>query len=139
MSTTTAVIGTNTVNSISKRVVLPRVIDQIYGTNALFWRLNKANKRYYDGGTHIEVPFMYATWSNGGPYQGYDLLDVAPNDTIKNGAWDIKQQYVLSPSMVSPSPSATAPRPSPTCSPSSGSRPACRWPTTSVPASTPTS
>jgi len=94
MSTTTAVIGTNTVNSISKRVVLPRVIDQIYGTNALFWRLNKANKRYYDGGTHIEVPFMYATWSNGGPYQGYDLLDVAPNDTIKNGAWDIKQQYV---------------------------------------------
>ena len=26
--------------------------------------------------------------------QGDDLLDVAPNDTIKNGAWDIKQQYV---------------------------------------------
>lgn len=87
-------IGTNMVNSISRRHILPVVVDQIYGTNALFWRLNAANKRYITGGTHVEVPFMYAQFSNGGPYQGYDLLDVAPNDTVKNGGWDTKQQYV---------------------------------------------
>lgn len=87
-------IGTNAVNSLSRRYILPVIVDQVYGTNALFWRLNQANKKYISGGTHVEVPFMYSELSNGGPYQGYDLLDVAPNDTIKNGGWDIKQQYV---------------------------------------------
>lgn len=87
-------IGTNAVNSLSRRHILPVIVDQVYNTNALFWRLNQANKKYISGGVHVEVPMMYAELTNGGPYQGYDLLDVAPNDTIKNGGWDIKQHYV---------------------------------------------
>lgn len=87
-------IGTNAVSSLSRRHILPVIVDQVYGTNALYWRLNQANKKYISGGVHVEVPFMYSEFTNGGPYQGYDLLDVAPNDTIKNGGWDIKQHYV---------------------------------------------
>lgn len=87
-------IGTNAVTSLSRRHILPVIVDQVYGTNALYWRLNQANKKYISGGTHVEVPFMYSEFTNGGPYQGYDLLDVAPNDTVKNGGWDIKQHYV---------------------------------------------
>jgi len=88
------IIGTNVVSSISRRHILPVVVDMVYRSNALYWRLNRANKRNISGGTHVEVPFMYAEFTNGGPYQGYDLLDVAPNDTVKNGGWDIKQHYV---------------------------------------------
>lgn len=87
-------IGTNAVTSLSRRHILPVIVDQVYGTNALFWRLNQANKKYISGGTHVEVPFMYSEFTNGGPYQGYDQLDVSPNDTVKNGGWDIKQHYV---------------------------------------------
>lgn len=87
-------IGTNTVTSISRRHILPQIVDMIYTTNALFFRLNAANKKQIAGGIHVEVPFMYTQFGNGGPYQGYDLLDVAPNDTIINGGWDIRQQYV---------------------------------------------
>jgi hypothetical protein len=87
-------IGTNAVNSLSERYVLPVIVDQIYNGNALFWRLNQANKKAIQGGTHVEAPMMYAEFTNGGPYQGYDLLDIAPNDTVKNGGWDIKQYYV---------------------------------------------
>lgn len=87
-------IGTNAVSSLSRRHILPVIVDQIYGSNALFFRLNAANKKYISGGMHVEVPFMYQEFTNGGPYQGYDLLDVAPNDTVKNGGWDIKQHYV---------------------------------------------
>lgn len=87
-------IGTDTVSSISRSYIFDQIIDMIYPTNALFFRLNQSNKKMIDGGTHVEVPFMYTQFANGGPYQGYDLLDVSPNDTIKNGGWDIKQQYV---------------------------------------------
>lgn len=87
-------IGTDVVTSLARRFILPEVADVVYGQNILFYRLNKANKRIVRGGTQIEAPFMYSRFSNGGPYQGYDALDVAPNDTIKNGAWDWKQHYV---------------------------------------------
>lgn len=89
-----ALVGVDEVTALSRRHILPTIVDQIYASNALFWRLNGANKRAISGGYHIEVPFMYQEFSNGGPYQGYDLLDVAPNDTVKNGKFDIRQHYV---------------------------------------------
>lgn len=89
-----ALVGIDEVTSLSRTYILPTVVDQIYATNALFWRLNSSNKKQVLGGYQIEVPMMYAEFSNGGPYQGYDVLDVAPNDTVKNGKWDWKQHYV---------------------------------------------
>lgn len=89
-----ALVGLDEVTSLSRTYILPTIVDQIYASNALFWRLNAANKKSISGGYQFEVPFMYSELSNGGPYQGYDVLDVAPNDTVKNGKWDIKQHYV---------------------------------------------
>lgn len=87
-------IGTATVTSIARRFIMPEVVDNVYGGNALLFRLNAANKRIVQGGTQIEVPLMYARLSNGGPYQGFDLLNTTPSDTVKNAAFDWKQQYV---------------------------------------------
>lgn len=87
-------IGTNVVTSIARRYILPEIVDNIYASNAIFFRMHKANKKIVRGGYQIEVPLMYSRFAAGGFYQGYDLLDTAPSDTVKNGAWDWKQAYV---------------------------------------------
>lgn len=87
-------IGQDTVTAVARRYILPEVVDNVYNSNVITFRLNSANKRIIQGGTQIEVPLMYARFAAGGPYRGYDLLNVAPSDTVKNGAWDWKQHYV---------------------------------------------
>lgn len=87
-------IGTNVVTSIARRYILPEIVDNIYGRNLMFFRLNQANKKIVRGGTQIEVPLMYDTFAAGGFYSGFEELTIAPSDTVKNGAWDWKQAMV---------------------------------------------
>lgn len=87
-------IGTNEINSISRRYIMPTLVDNIYQSNLLFFRLNARAKKVLQGGLQIEIPLVYTQFVNGGAYQGFDLLDVAPNDTVKNAAFDWKQAYV---------------------------------------------
>jgi hypothetical protein len=87
-------IGADTLTALSRRHIMPMIVDNVYNSNTIFFRLYKANKRIIQGGTQIEVPLMYRRFTAGGPYQGYDTLTVAPEDTVKNGAWDWKQHYV---------------------------------------------
>lgn len=87
-------IGADTVTALSRRYIMPMIVDNVYNSNPIFFRLYKANKRIIQGGTQIEVPLMYRRFTSGGPYQGYEILDTTPQDTVKNGAWDWKQHYV---------------------------------------------
>lgn len=87
-------IGTNVVNSIARRYILPEVADNVYNSNALFFRLNQANKKLVRGGYQIEVPLMYQRFAAGGAYSGTDLLDITPSDTVRNAAFDWRQYYV---------------------------------------------
>lgn len=87
-------IGTNVVTSISRQFILPDIADQVYKSNPIWFRLNASNRRVLQGGTQIEVPLMYAALAAGGFYNGFDLLNVTPSDTIKNAAFDWKQAYV---------------------------------------------
>lgn len=86
-------IGVDVVTSISRQYIMPEVIDNVYRSNPIFYRLNAA-RRKITGGTQIEVPMMYARFAAGGPYQGFDVLNVAPSDTIRNLVFTWKQQYV---------------------------------------------
>lgn len=87
-------IGTNTLNSISRRYIVPRVHDNLYLSNVLFFRMNAQNKVILQGGLQIEVPLLYANFAAGGPYSGFDILDTTPSDQIKNAAFDWKQYFV---------------------------------------------
>lgn len=87
-------IGTNELNSLSRRWIIPTVHDNLYKSNVMFFRLNAQNKVLLQGGLQIEVPLLYANFAAGGPYQGFDLLDTSPSDTIKNAAFDWKQYDV---------------------------------------------
>jgi hypothetical protein len=72
---------------------MPTVVDNCYNSNPVFFRINKS-KRFIKGGTQIEVPLMYSRFTNGGAYEGLDVLTISPSDTIKNGVWDWRQYYV---------------------------------------------
>ena len=87
-------VGTNAITSISRRFILPRLTDNIYGGNLMFFRLTTKNKKMLQGGYQIEAPLVYSEFAAGGAYSGYDLLDISPTDNIKNGAWAWKQYYV---------------------------------------------
>lgn len=88
-------IGADTLTSIARHHILPQVTDNAYlKNNALLYRLIRANKRMIQGGTQIEVPMLYKRFNTGGTYRGFDVLNVAPQDTIKNGYVDWKQHYV---------------------------------------------
>lgn len=86
-------VGTNMLNSLSRRFLIPQVVDNVYGNVLMFYRLNSMNKKRIQGGTQIEIPLNYAAFSNGGEYQGFEVLDISPQDTVKNAAWDWKQYY----------------------------------------------
>ena len=86
-------IGTNTVTALSRRLILPRITDNVYNSNVLFYRWMRANKFVQQGGTQIEQPLMYTRMAAGGSYSGYQLLNVTPSDTIQNAAFLWKQYY----------------------------------------------
>lgn len=87
-------IGTNEINSISRRYIYPTLVDNLYHSNLMFYRLNAKKKKILQGGLQIEIPLVYSRFAAGGFYQGFELLDVSPSDTVKNAAFDWKQAYV---------------------------------------------
>lgn len=87
-------IGVNTINSISRRFIIPTLHDNVYNSNLMFFRMNAMNKKMLQGGLQIEVPLVYTRFAAGGFYQGFEQLDVSPSDTVKNAAFDWKQAYV---------------------------------------------
>ncbi len=91
-----AAIGRDTLTAIARHHILPQVTDNAYlKNNAFLYRTIRSGKRMIQGGTQIEMPMMYKRFSNsGGTYRGFDLLNVAPQDTIKNAYVEWKQHYV---------------------------------------------
>lgn len=87
------VIGTDALTSLSRTLVLPEITDVIYNSNVTFFRANNSWRVKRKGGLHVEIPWMYADFTNGGPFQGYQLFDLSPNDTVKNGALDWSYYY----------------------------------------------
>jgi hypothetical protein len=66
----------------------------VYPSNALIFRLLSMNKKILQGGLQIEIPLMWQQMAAGGPYQGFDILDTTPSDTVINAAFDWKQYDV---------------------------------------------
>jgi len=74
-------------------LILPRIVDNVYNSNPLFFRWYHANKFTQQGGTQIEQPLMYSRMAAGGSYQGYQLLNVSPTDSVQNAAFPWAQYY----------------------------------------------
>jgi hypothetical protein len=87
-------VGTNVVTSLSRRYILPTLVDVTYNSNLFFFRMNARNRKVLQGGYQVEVPIVYKQMAAGGFYQGFDLLDTSPSDTVLNAAWDWRQAEV---------------------------------------------
>ncbi len=60
-------IGTNSVTALSRRHLLDQIVDAIYRSNTLFFRLIAGNKKMVQGGFQIELPIMWSQTQAGGP------------------------------------------------------------------------
>ena len=85
--------GTNSLTSLSQRFLLPKANDLAYGSNPIFFRLNQGRRMEIPGGYQIEVPLLHRKATTGGPFQGWDVVDVSPQDNFITAAWDWSQQY----------------------------------------------
>jgi len=77
---------TDTYNALlttTLRAYRPKMVDNITrGLPLLWWLTDKGRKRTQDGGHSIVVPLMYGTNSTVKAFEGYDTLDVTPQDGI---------------------------------------------------------
>lgn len=81
------------ISAITSKYFVPKLIDNIFNSNALLQRLKKKNYDKLDGGASIVVPVLYATTSAAGWYTGTDSLNTTANDQIDAAAFDWKQIY----------------------------------------------
>lgn len=86
-------IGTTTVTALSRRIIRDVIVDNVYGSNVLFFRWNRMNKIIEKGGFQIEQPLMWTPMSGGGWYTGPQTLSVPQSDTIQNSVFAWKQAY----------------------------------------------
>jgi len=70
------------VNAISRKYYVPKLVDNIFDSNAFFMRMKKKGKMpTYSGGTKIMQPIIYATNTSGGWYSGDANLTIDAVDT----------------------------------------------------------
>lgn len=84
----------NEINSITQKYYMPKLVDNIFASNALLQRWKKNGKyQTYDGGTSIMLPVAYATTTAAGWYTGTDTLSTTANDQITAAEFTMKQHY----------------------------------------------
>jgi len=84
-------------NSITQKLYIPKMVDNIFDSNALLQRWKKNNYKSVDGGTKIVEPLLYDTTTAAGRYQGADTLNITGNDQFTAAEFDYKEYYASIP------------------------------------------
>jgi len=82
----------NALSSLTRDKFIPVLVDNIFNSNVLAFRLLK-NAEKLDGGKKIITPLEYGMNTAQGYYSGYDVLDTTPSDPITSAEWDWKMAY----------------------------------------------
>src|SRR4051812_38326089 len=83
----------NQISAITEKKFIPKLVDNIFDSNA---KMQRARKKYYtsvDGGTSIMQPLGYAQNDQGGWYAGSDTLDTTYTDVMTAAEYSWKQVY----------------------------------------------
>jgi hypothetical protein len=81
------------ISAVTQSYFVPKIVDNIFASNAALSRWRKKNYERVDGGKDIIVPLLYATTTAAGRYSGTDTLSTTSNDQITAAAFDWKQYY----------------------------------------------
>lgn len=81
------------INAITERLFMPKLVDNIFKSNALFNRMKKKNYILKDGGSKIVQPISYAQTTAAGFFSGADLLTTTANDQITAAEFDWTTAY----------------------------------------------
>lgn len=76
--------------SITQSHIIPKAVEQIFGSNPLFFRFKEKGVKY-DGGLTIRQPLVYASTSSVTDFSGYDILPTAPNNQITAAEYQWRQ------------------------------------------------
>jgi hypothetical protein len=71
-----------------------KVQDQIFNADPLLALLEKKGKKEVRGGREIQVNLRYAKNDTAGSYEGYDVLDTTPQNTLAHAIFSWKQYAV---------------------------------------------
>ena len=87
-----AVTDWDRVTSITREYVLPGIADAIVKDNPILFRLLDKGQRL-SGGKRIEKVVRYANSTQGGWYEGLDVLDTASEDTRTRAYFNWRQAH----------------------------------------------
>lgn len=82
----------NALSSLTRDKFIPVLVDNIFNSNVLAFKLLK-NAEKLDGGKKIITPLEYGLNTAQGYYSGYDVLDTTPSDPITSAEWDWRLAY----------------------------------------------
>ena len=85
----------NQLSAITEKKFVPKLQDNVYGTNPVIARMTRPGKKQtYSGGTKIVVPVISSvTGSSNKYFDNYDTLDTSPTDNISAAQFDHKQLF----------------------------------------------
>jgi len=87
-------LGYDQITAITERFFVPKLVDNVYGSNALLARMNRPEyKEMFDGGHQILAPVVSSKPGAGGYFSNYDTLDTSPSSDMTAAAFDIKQLH----------------------------------------------
>ena len=81
------------ISSITQKLYIPKLVDNIFASNALLNRWRKKAYRLEGGGTSIMQPLLYATTTASGWYTGSASLSTTSNDQITAAEFNWRQIY----------------------------------------------
>jgi len=77
-------ISINQLNAFTRSHIIPKVVDNIYNSNVLLYKLMKEKAKRWPGGTYFETELVYAKNTNVGPYgNNADLSPSAEEEFTK--------------------------------------------------------
>jgi len=86
-------LSVSELNAITERLFMPKLVDNIFKSNALFSRMKKKNYILKDGGSKVVQPISYAQTTAAGFFSGADPLNTTANDQITAAEFDWTTAY----------------------------------------------
>lgn len=78
--------------SFTQNYIVPKAVEQIFGSNPLLFRLKEKGIKY-TGGLVYRQPLGNVRTSSAGAFRGFDLLATAANDQFTSAEFELRQHY----------------------------------------------